>query len=231
MKRGRCGAFPEAQLVECANRGDRITDAVRALGFNQSRVFKEMKRLGLHDKFKANHAAYYSKREPSPTAITNPAEVTLTPELAMSLGRFWGHVDVGTFFECWNFCGRIRPNGYAYFNVSRREADGTNVRHGTHAAHRIAYLLHFGQIPQGMTVDHTCHNPRCCNPAHLRLCTHSENASKKWFHVLDSRPATLPLHSAWVKPNKKATPDRAAHSPTARDGNGGRDGSEFTESA
>jgi hypothetical protein len=55
-------------------------------------------------------------------------------------------------------------------------------------AHRVVYTLLVGPIPEGFTLDHTCHNAdstcpggwgcphrRCCNPAHLEPVTHQEN--------------------------------------------------------
>ena len=41
--------------------------------------------------------------------------------------------------------------------------------------HRITWVIHFGPIPKGMVVMHTCDNPPCCNPEHLKLGTHLEN--------------------------------------------------------
>jgi hypothetical protein len=55
--------------------------------------------------------------------------------------------------------------------------------------HRVMYETANGAIPDGLTIDHTCHDPRsckpdkasdcphrrCCNPAHLRLATRGEN--------------------------------------------------------
>jgi hypothetical protein len=42
-------------------------------------------------------------------------------------------------------------------------------------AHRAAYEMAFGPIPDGVLIDHICHVRSCVNPAHLRLATASEN--------------------------------------------------------
>lgn len=47
---------------------------------------------------------------------------------------------------------------------------------GTEFAHRFSWERENGPIPDGMRVDHICHNPTCVNPEHLRLATHTENA-------------------------------------------------------
>lgn len=46
---------------------------------------------------------------------------------------------------------------------------------GTGATHRFIYEAEVGPIPEGMDLDHRCHNRRCCNPEHLRVCTRKEN--------------------------------------------------------
>lgn len=45
-------------------------------------------------------------------------------------------------------------------------------------AHRAAWAYRYGQIPEGMTIDHTCKNRRCVNVEHLRLLTNFENARR-----------------------------------------------------
>jgi hypothetical protein len=46
-------------------------------------------------------------------------------------------------------------------------------------AHRFAWELFHGPIPEGMSVDHKCGNTLCCNPSHLELVTIPENTRRQ----------------------------------------------------
>lgn len=79
---------------------------------------------------------------------------------------------------CWTWTAAEARDNYGSFAAMGR----------TYRAHRFAYELHYGPIPDGLQVDHTCHNEdktcpggpacmhrRCVNPAHLEAVTGREN--------------------------------------------------------
>jgi len=46
-------------------------------------------------------------------------------------------------------------------------------------AHRVAWKLAYGEIPEGLHVLHHCDNPPCCNPKHLFIGTPKDNAQDR----------------------------------------------------
>ena len=82
---------------------------------------------------------------------------------------WWSKVLVGEPDECWPWRQSTASHGYG------QTWDGKTVK----LSHRVAWALHHDrQVPDGMTVDHICHNRPCCNPAHLQLLTNVDNATK-----------------------------------------------------
>lgn len=86
--------------------------------------------------------------------------------------RFWAKVEKTD--TCWLYMGFRKWDGYGW--LARSQGD-SKVRHMT--AHRYAWILTNGEVPDGKHVLHKCDNPPCCNPAHLFLGTHQENMKDK----------------------------------------------------
>ncbi|NJL54616.1 hypothetical protein HC928_05035 [bacterium] len=70
---------------------------------------------------------------------------------------------------CWEWTRESKGGGRdnrPYFDVDGRKT----------LAYRIVYeLVHGVRIPPRKMMCHSCDNPRCCNPYHVRPCDHVEN--------------------------------------------------------
>ena len=80
--------------------------------------------------------------------------------------RFWAKVDSRSPHECWEWQAGRHSRGYGIFYLTG---------HTQILAHRLALALATGTTPEGAYALHSCDNPPCCNPEHLRLGTHSDN--------------------------------------------------------
>lgn len=66
---------------------------------------------------------------------------------------------------CHIYFGKIAKNGYGHIWENGQTA----------LAHRVAWKISNGPIPDGMQLDHICRTRSCVNPNHLELVTCREN--------------------------------------------------------
>ena len=83
--------------------------------------------------------------------------------------KFWQKVNRTEANQCWEWQGGRHTQGYGRFMYQKR----------LYFTHRLAMILSGVEIPDGMVVMHTCDNPSCCNPAHLKVATQKDNMLDK----------------------------------------------------
>lgn len=82
--------------------------------------------------------------------------------------RFWSKVQKSSELNaCWLWQAAVFSNGYGHFVVQEK----------TCLAHRVAWELENGKIPEGMVIMHICDTPGCVRLSHLRLGTYTDNSN------------------------------------------------------
>lgn len=81
---------------------------------------------------------------------------------------------------CWIWTGGVNKNAFYaqhFYGIYCPNPKQRPIR--TVYAHRLSYELHKGPVPEGLEIDHLCHNKLCVNPAHLEAVTHRENCRRR----------------------------------------------------
>lgn len=110
--------------------------------------------------------------------------------------RVRAKVKVNKATGCWEWQGkRIKGYGYA------QRGDWRKGEKRYLSAHRFAFRLWRGEIPEGLVLDHLCMNRACCNPWHLDPCTQVENMKRLWAYR---------KRIGWKPPQRKKTQQKKA---------------------
>lgn len=107
---------------------------------------------------------------------------------------------------CWLFMSTHEPGGYGRFCFNKT----------TRMAHRAAYEIYKGPIPDGMVVCHKCDVPACVNPDHLFLGTQSDNLKD----MSDKGRRWKPEWHGETHPRSKLTDDMVRQIRMERDATG-----------
>jgi hypothetical protein len=107
--------------------------------------------------------------------------------------RFWARVDKRNDSECWLWTGGFMGTGYGGFFLNGRMT----------VAHRVAYELLVGPIPDGLHIDHLCRVRACVKPDHLEPVTLAENNRRAGSAVTSCRRAGHPYtpQNTYYAPN------------------------------
>jgi hypothetical protein len=87
--------------------------------------------------------------------------------------RFWSKVDATN--TCWLWTASVHHTPLQWMHKGDFPYGRFGIGPEVFKAHRVAYELVVGPIPQGLWVLHKCDNPRCVRPSHLFLGNHATN--------------------------------------------------------
>lgn len=119
--------------------------------------------------------------------------------------RFWARVEKTE--TCWLWLGASSLNGYGRFSIAGR----------MFGAHRYAWTLLRGEIPEGLVIDHLCRVRHCVNPEHMEVVSPKVNTLRG---LGPTAANALKTHCgrghAYTPENTRVGPEGSRHCRTCR---------------
>lgn len=126
----------------------------------EEQIMEYVRQCKTRSEFYMNYPVYYAARK---LGIHKKISALLPGRFPPLKERFWAKVNKTT--TCWLWTGHLDRHGYGSIWFKPK----------TVGAHRMSMILAGYDIPKDKVVDHICKNPKCVNPAHLRIVTERVN--------------------------------------------------------
>lgn len=162
------------EIYAACERGDNMSELAMQYGIKYTAVSR------------ISRGAAYKELNLLPIQNRKRAELKKVP----MIDRIIALLKVNTENGCHEYQGSRCRQGYGYISDEFGK---------TKKAHREIFKHFNGEITDGLIVRHACDNPKCCNPEHLILGTHKDNAmdakirgrnargSKNWYSKLTEK--------------------------------------------
>ena len=138
----------------CAPGATREREELRAEALGESRG--ELCARPGRGRGRPSHRRHSTRKGTSSDQTRRPAELA---QIAKRVTEFWRNVSIRGDNECWPWTGYLNEDGYGEFYFAGE----------MRGSHELAVTFSTGEVRDpALDTCHSCDNPPCCNPGHVR---------------------------------------------------------------